>query len=193
MNFTPAPTFIFTVFSLFRRRTEQPTFAPAIPPIPTQVYITRDTTVHVDPPVASKAPTNGTPASGEKPKIRPLPLHLTFDLSEKQQAQLYPATPCAPNAHRLTFLLSPAHDWNNTANGSGGGGACGGGEQCYCDVDQVSLCEADPAVPPGLEPVSRPSELEPHAAPEPKTLAKRLFFFGFGECTHHLHASVLEC
>lgn len=174
MNFTPAPTLIFTLFSVFRRRTPQPTFTHAVPPITTQVLVTREVTTHVDPPVV-KTTTSGTLASEEEQKSRPLPLPITVDISEKQQAQLYPETPRAPTAHRLTFFVPQEHDWNKIKVVGNGGG-----DQSYYDVDEASLSEADPEIPPGLESVCRPAVPEPDTMSEPKTLAKPLFFFGFG-------------
>ncbi|KAF8514493.1 hypothetical protein JB92DRAFT_2919020 [Gautieria morchelliformis] len=165
MNFTPATTLISTVVSLFRKRTPQPTFTPVIPPMATQVYITRDMTARVDPPAVIHS-TDQPSASDKRRKDRPFSLHLVADISEKQKRHLYPKTPCTPSPRRTTFFLR-VHDWN-TAEFFGG--------QPFGDDNETSLFEIDLDVPPRA---CHPTELGVYAVAKPKTLAKALFFLGF--------------
>ena len=164
MNFTPAPTLISTVVSLFQKRTPQPSFTPAAPPVLTQVYVSRTMTTHCDPPISPDSPTVQPSASDKKRKDQPLSL-LATNTSEKGH-HLHPETPCAPNAHRTTFVV-PLHDR--------GSGRCYGG-----DDDQSSFREVDLDVPPGHGSVCHPTEQPVCTVVEPKILARALFFLGFG-------------
>ena len=171
MNFTLAPTLFSTVIFLFRKHPPQPIFTRAVPPVQTQVYIARSTTTHVDPPAGSDLTANQPSPFNKKRKDLPLPLHLVTDISEKQQHDLFPETPGAPNPRRTTFVL-PIHYWNTAEFVVGG--------RPYADDDQSTFCEVERDVPHGN---TRLCHAKEHGVPavEPKTLAKTLFFLGFGQ------------
>jgi len=161
MNYAPAPSLLSTIISFFHRRTPQPTFTPALPYQPTQVFVTRETTTDIHPSYSVF-----TDPPREKSKPEPLPCMAILEQKLPQVA--YPDTPRAPNSHRTTFVLPLRLKT----------------EPRYRDDDQMSMStisdvDLDLNIPPGHTIVCHPTEPGVYTAAEPKTLARALFLYGF--------------
>lgn len=157
---TSQPTFVSSIFSFFRRNSPQPSFSPAMP---TQIYITQDRTTYIDPPP-------GLPKGRNTPSPTSSPDTL-FDEKRQQDYFVYPATPRAPSSQQTTFFLPL------TLSGS----RYRDDDQSSVDSDRVSL-----GVPSGHTIICHPTVPGVYTVAEPKTLARALFYFGFGECKPYL-------
>ncbi|KAF8528081.1 hypothetical protein BU17DRAFT_39182 [Hysterangium stoloniferum] len=161
MNYAPAPSLLSTIVSFFHRRTPQPTFTPALPYHPTQVFVTRETTTDIPP----SYPSFSAPCAE---KSKPALLQCTAIVEQKLPHVAYPDTPRAPDSQRTTFVLPLRLKT----------------EPRYRDDDQASISTAsdvdiDLDIPPGRAIVAHPTEPGVYTVAEPKTLARALFLYGF--------------